>query len=65
MYFRKTLDNEGAYIGEDNLRYSLAIVRNVRPLEGWTRFESLADCLAAWHLSYTPLPNEHNDESNT
>lgn len=56
MYFKIREDKEGEYRKQNGTRYSLQWCRRVRPADGWAVFETPDDCLAAWGLTYEPLP---------
>lgn len=49
---------QGAYVRRDGTRCDLLCVGNIRTPQGlnvgWTPFATLADCLAAWELTYQP-----------
>lgn len=53
-------DPQGCYCRADGTRCELRCVKNIRTPQGynvgWTPFETLAACLAAWGLVYAPLP---------
>ena len=55
MYFKKTVDAAGDFVAANGIRYSLAVVRRIRTVEGvnvgYVAFDSLAAALAAWELS--------------
>lgn len=50
MYFKAEEDEGGAYQDENGTCFSLQQARRVRPANGWTRFDSLEECLAAWKI---------------
>lgn len=56
MYFKKDEEERGDYLRTDGVRFVLQQARRVRPADDWTVFESLEACLAAWELTYAPLP---------
>lgn len=56
MYFQRLDDAYGDYTDKGGERCSVLQARRVRPADGWMVFETLDECLAAWELTYDPLP---------
>ena len=56
MYFKKEESEYGEYTDTLGQRWSISECRRVRPTDGWTRFDSRAECLAAWGLA--PYPEQ-------
>lgn len=55
-YYHKNQNNFGTYIDKAGERWQVSV--GSRPIVGWEPFESLAECLEAWKLVYSPLPEE-------
>lgn len=56
MYFKQEIYDDGEYVRKDGARVMLQQCRRVRPATGWAVFETLEECLTAWHLTYAPIP---------
>lgn len=58
-FYRKEQEASGSYVDASGARYEIYACRrhaDERGINvGWTPFESLETCLAAWGLMYTPV----------
>lgn len=62
MYYHKSINPQGVYSDEQGDRWSVSEFehpeRDLRRM--CEEFPSLDDCLAAWGLTYDPLPETEN-----
>lgn len=58
MYYQQIVDSAGAYVTENGERCDLMSANAVHAkfVAAWTWFDTLEACLAAWGLTYDPLP---------
>lgn len=63
MYYKQEQREHGDYVGPDGHRVMLLMSQGViGDKSGWTIFDSTADCIAAWGLSYHPISEEEMGE---
>lgn len=58
IFAKREKDSAGDYLDGDELRWTVVMCRNARPVTGWAIFDTMEDCLAAWDLRFQPLPKE-------
>lgn len=63
---QKTQNDGGAYVDADGTRFEVRTARGVSPAvrAEWSVFPDLDAALAAWGLSYDPLPELEDGETN-
>lgn len=57
IFVKRSKQADGPYKDAQGERWNLVICPNVRPVIGWTIFETIDGCETEWGLTYDPLPD--------